>query len=64
MGTECKYHAHTLKLDKYTVLDTVFKLDWQKSKDKEYMVVKIIFSVSDCSTLLLYLLGTLKQTMF
>ena len=42
MGNECKYHAHTSKLDKYTVLDTVFKLDWQKSKDKEYMVVKII----------------------
>ena len=34
---------HTSKLDKYTVLDTaVFKLDRQKSKDKEQMVVKII----------------------
>ena len=25
------------------MLDTVFKLYWQKSKDKEYMVVKIIY---------------------
>ena len=33
VGNECKKHA---KLDKYTVLDTaVFKLDRQKSKDKE-----------------------------
>ena len=30
------------KLDKYTVMDTAFKLDWQQSEDKEYMVVKII----------------------
>ena len=29
-------------LIKHTVLDTVFKLEWQKSKDKDYMVVKII----------------------
>ena len=35
-------NRHTSKLDKYTVMDTAFKLDWQKSKDKEYMVVKII----------------------
>ena len=35
-------NVNTSKLDKYTVLDTVFNLDWQKSKDKEYMVVKII----------------------
>ena len=35
-------NMHTIKLDKDTALDTVFKLDWQKSKDKEYMVVKII----------------------
>ena len=35
-------NMNTSKLDKYTVLDTVFKLDWQKSKDKVYMVVKII----------------------
>ena len=35
-------NMHTIKLDKYTALDTVLKLDWQKSKDKEYMVVKII----------------------
>ena len=34
-------NMHTIKLDKYTALDTVLKLDWQKSKDKEYMVVKI-----------------------
>ena len=35
-------NMHTSKLDKYTVLDTVFiKLDWQKGKDKEYMAVKI-----------------------
>ena len=33
---------YTSKLDKYAVLDTVFKLDLQKSKDKEYMFVKII----------------------
>ena len=33
---------HTLRLDKYTVLDALFKLDWQKSKDKDYMVVEII----------------------
>ena len=42
MGNECKYDAHTSKLDKYTVLDTVFKLEWQKSKDKDDMVVKVI----------------------
>ena len=35
-------NMHTSKLNKYTVLDTVFKLDSQKSKDKEYVVVKII----------------------
>ena len=35
-------NMHTIKLDKYTALDTVLKLDWLKSKDKEYMVVKII----------------------
>ena len=35
-------YVNTSKLDKYTVLDTVFNLDWQKSKDKENMVVKII----------------------
>ena len=35
-------NMHTIKLDKYTALDTVLKLDWQKGKDKEYMVVKII----------------------
>ena len=35
-------NRHTSKLDKYTVMDIAFKLDWQKSKDKEYMVVKII----------------------
>ena len=35
-------NRHPSKLDKYTVMDTAFKLDWQKSKDKEYMVVKII----------------------
>ena len=36
-------NMHTSKLDLYTaVLDTVFKLDWQKSKDKEYMVFKTI----------------------
>ena len=34
-------NKHTSKLDKYTVLGTVFKLDRQKSNDKEYMVVKI-----------------------
>ena len=35
---------HSQKLDKlYTMLDTaLFKLDGQKSKDKEYKVVKII----------------------
>ena len=44
-------NMHTIKLDKYTALDTVLKLDWQKSKDKEYMVVKLFQSVSDCSTL-------------
>ena len=32
----------TSKLDKHKVLDTVFKLDWQESEDKEYMVVKMI----------------------
>ena len=31
--------AHTSKLNKYTVLGTVFKLDWQKSQDIEYMVL-------------------------
>ena len=36
-------NMYTSKLDKYTVLDTVFKLDLQKSKDKEYMFVKITF---------------------
>ena len=35
-------NVNNSKLDKYTVLDTVFNLDWQKSKDKEYMFVKII----------------------
>ena len=35
-------NMHTIKLDKYTALDTVFKLDWQKGKDKEYMVAKIV----------------------
>ena len=36
-------NMHTSKLDLYTtVLDTVFKLDRQKSKDKEYMVFKTI----------------------
>ena len=40
MGNE--RNAHTSKLDKYTVLDAVFKLDWKKRKDKHYMVVKII----------------------
>ena len=36
-------NMHTSKLDLYTaVLDTVFKLDSQKSKDKEYMVFKTI----------------------
>ena len=36
-------NMHTSKLDLYTaVLDTVFKPDWQKSKDKEYMVFKTI----------------------
>ena len=29
---------HSSKLDKCTVLDTVFEVDWQKSEDKEYMV--------------------------
>ena len=33
-------NMHTIKLDKYTALDTVLKLDWQKSKDKEYMLLK------------------------
>ena len=35
-------NASNMHTDKYTALDTVLKLDWQKSKDKEYMVVKII----------------------
>ena len=35
-------NMHTSKLGKYTVLDTVFTLDWQTRKDKEYMVVKLI----------------------
>ena len=35
-------NMYTSKLGKHKVLDTVFKLDWQKSKDKEYMVVKMI----------------------
>ena len=34
-------NMNTSKLDKYTVLDIVFKLDWQKSKDKEYMVKRM-----------------------
>ena len=34
-------NVDTSKLDNYTVLDTVYNLDWQKIKDKEYMVVKI-----------------------
>ena len=40
MGNE--RNAHTSNLDKYTVLDAVFKLDWKKRKDKHYMAVKII----------------------
>ena len=32
-------NVHASKLDKYTVLGTVFKLDWQKSQDIEYMVL-------------------------
>ena len=35
-------NMHTSKLDKYTMLDNVFKPDRQKSKDKDYMAVKII----------------------
>ena len=35
-------YMHTSKPHKCTVVDTVIKLDWQKSEDKEYMVVKII----------------------
>ena len=35
-------NMHTSKLDKYIVLDTLFKQDLQKSQDKEYMVVQIM----------------------
>ena len=35
-------NMYTAKLDKHKVLDTLFKLDWQKSKDKENMVVKMV----------------------
>ena len=35
-------NMHTSKLDKYKVLDTVLLTGLTKSKDKEYMVVKVI----------------------
>ena len=34
-------NMHTSKLDKYAVLDTLFKLDSPKRRDKEYMAVKL-----------------------
>ena len=34
-------NMHTSKLDKYAVLDTLFKLDWSKRRDKEYVAVKL-----------------------
>ena len=40
-GMNSSHIMHTSKLDKYMVLDTVFKLDRPKSKDKEYVAVKI-----------------------
>ena len=40
-GMNSNHIMHTSKLDKYMVLDTVFKLDRPKSKDKEYVAVKI-----------------------
>ena len=43
---------YTSKLDKYTVMDSAFKLDWQKSKVKEYMHgCENNFNVLDGSTL-------------
>ena len=46
-------NAHTSKLDKYTVLGIVFKLDCQKSQDLEYMVL-IWYNISDWRTLFFF----------
>ena len=35
-------NMYTSKLDKYIILDSVFKLDLKKSEDGEYVVVKTI----------------------
>ena len=52
LGVQSKW-LEVRKLDKYTVLGTVFKLAWQKRLDIEYMVL-IKYNVSDCRTLFFF----------
>ena len=59
-GMNSSHIMHTSKLDKYMVLDTVFKLDRPKSKDKEYVAVKINSMIWTQCTFFLDLCQVLK----